>query len=229
MCYSFRTSIISYTLGMISAIFALFTRQYILGLLILFYVQMQLSEAIIWKGIDSNDRNLNKIGTMYGKHLLPTHLFAIGAGYLLAIFLLKKRSIKASDFIPLIIGIIFLVIVEFGPYSTNYPDETYPKDKKRMSQSCQNNNNRLRWPFPHTWYLLLFILAIIFIIFYIKPVSTQIFIGLIFVTSFFVIMLFFPIKSLGSVWCFSAAILAPILVIGNYLIIRDKNNSEIMT
>ena len=229
MCYSFRTSIISYTLGMISAIFAFFTRQYIIGLLILFYVQMQLSEAIIWRGIDSNDTKLNKIGTMYGKHLLPTHLCAIGAGYLLAIFLLEERSIEAYDFIPLLIGIIFLLIIEFGPYSTNYPDETYPKDKKHMSQSCQNNNNRLRWPYPHGWYTFLFILAIIFVIFYVKPLDTQIFIILTFVISLCLVNVFFPKKTVGSVWCFAAAILAPILVIGNYLIIRDKNNSDIMT
>jgi hypothetical protein len=190
---------------------------------------MQLSEAIIWRGIDSNDTKLNKIGTMYGKHLLPTHLFAIGAGYLLAIFLLEERSIEAYDFIPLLIGIIFLLIIEFGPYSTKYPDETYPKDKEHMSQSCQNNDNRLIWPFPHTWYILLFILAIIFVIFYIKPLSTQIFLGLIFVTSLCVIKLFFPRNTVGSVWCFATAILAPILVIGNYLIIRNKNNSQIMT
>ena len=62
MCYDFKTSIISYSLGMIAAIFALCTRQYILGMLILFYVQMQLSEALIWKGLDSQPDNkiLNK-------------------------------------------------------------------------------------------------------------------------------------------------------------------------
>jgi UDP-glucose 6-dehydrogenase len=42
----------SYTIGMISAIFAFCTRQYVVGSLILAYTQMQLSELLIWYGID---------------------------------------------------------------------------------------------------------------------------------------------------------------------------------
>ena len=37
MCYSYRTSLIAYTIVMLSAFFALYTGQYILGMLILFY------------------------------------------------------------------------------------------------------------------------------------------------------------------------------------------------
>ncbi|NDE11875.1 MAG: hypothetical protein EBZ95_15155, partial [Chitinophagia bacterium] len=73
MCYDVKTSIISYSSGMVAAIFALCTRQYILGMLILFYSQMQLAEALIWKGIDTNNKSLNKIGTSYGKYFLASH------------------------------------------------------------------------------------------------------------------------------------------------------------
>jgi hypothetical protein len=69
MCYSFKTSIISFTSGILSSIFALYTGQIELGMLILFYCQMQLSEAITWKGIDENNLELNRKGTKYGKYL----------------------------------------------------------------------------------------------------------------------------------------------------------------
>ena len=75
MCYSFRTSIFSYTMGISAAIFALSTRQYILGMLILSYCQIQLAEAIIWRGIDTDNKSLNKAGTDYAKYTLPSHLF----------------------------------------------------------------------------------------------------------------------------------------------------------
>ena len=55
MCYNFKTSILAYSIGMASAVFAFFTRQIVLGMLILFYAQMQLSEALIWAGIDDSD------------------------------------------------------------------------------------------------------------------------------------------------------------------------------
>jgi len=73
MCYSFKTSILSYILGMISGIFAILTNQIVLGVLILTYSQMQLAEMLIWHGIDTNNENLNKFGTSYGKYLLATH------------------------------------------------------------------------------------------------------------------------------------------------------------
>jgi hypothetical protein len=85
MCYSFRTSILSYFLGIISAIFALCTRQIVLGCLILAYCQIQLSEMMIWYGIDNNNTKINKSGTSYGKYLLATHNIAISIGIIISL------------------------------------------------------------------------------------------------------------------------------------------------
>ena len=70
MCYSFQTSIFSYCIGMLSSIFAMCTNQITIGFLILFYTQMQLAEALIWKGIDTDNVHLNKIGTAIAKYSL---------------------------------------------------------------------------------------------------------------------------------------------------------------
>jgi len=76
MCYSFKTSIVSYTVGMVSGLFALATKQWVLGMLILFYSQIQLSEAFIWHGIDTNNAQLNAAGTKYGQYLLECLLWS---------------------------------------------------------------------------------------------------------------------------------------------------------
>ena len=163
MCYSVSTSIISYTVGMLSAIFALFTGQYILGMLILFYVQIQMSELIIWKGIDDDNISLNKTGTMYGKYLLPTHNIAIGLGIILAVYM-SGEKFKTQDFLPLVVGIVFYIYIILFVYSPQDSDTTYPVDQSCKDKSCQNNKNRLKWSYPTSWYIYGFLISLLFLI-----------------------------------------------------------------
>ena len=213
MCYSFKTSIISFSLAMLAVIYGYYTNQPILATLILFYSQIQLSEALIWKGIDDNNVSLNKIGTSYGKYTLPTHNIAIGLGILIYIFFYQKRKLNHRDFIPLIIAIIFYIYVLFFWYNKDISDTTYPRDKN-CKKDCQNNDNRLVWTYPQDWYLLGMPISIILIILYIKPLKSAIFINSVFLITFF-LSFFISKNGSGSVWCFSAAILAPLLVLIN--------------
>ena len=237
MCYSYRTSLISYTLGMLSAIFAFATRQYILGTLILFYCQMQLSEAIIWKGIDENNLDMNRKGTKYGKYLLPTHLFAVGLGFAISVYLLKNVNVlrKPIYLLPMFLGVVFYILILYGPYKYGKVSETtFPADTTCMNnaesqdeaQRCQTRENRLKWPYPHTWYIFGFALCLVFLILFTRPLNSQIFIGGMFTVSFILSALIYP-NSVGSFWCFSAAILAPLLVLGNWYIIHDMPNRNI--
>lgn len=213
MCYSFKTSIVSYSLGMASAIYALFANQIILGMLILFYCQMQLSEALIWKGIDTDNTKLNRIGTKYGKYLLATHNIGIGLGILLYMYK-KNKTLVFKDFIPLIIGIIFFLIISLFVYSKKDDKETYPVDKNCMKRECQNNNNRLKWRYPQTWYMLGFLISLIFFYIYIPSVKSKIWLMSCFIMTFLLSIFIVP-QSPGSIWCFSSAILAPIIVLVN--------------
>jgi hypothetical protein len=221
MCYSFKTSIISFTIGIISAIIAFYTRQYLIAVFILFYIQMQLSEAIIWRGIDKDDIKLNKIGTAYGKYLLPTHIFAFGLGYLISLKMLNKK-IDEKDFIPLIIGVIFYIIVVIFIYpSRNYPDTTFPYDKTCRSQGCQNNNNRLNWEYPYHWYIITTVIIYILMMVLIKPLKSKLL-----YMSFFILTLLISCilnwKAMATIWCFLSAVLAPLIVLINYLLIRGE-------
>ena len=216
MCYSYRTSIFSYTLGMFSAFFAFYTKQYIMGMLILFYCQIQLSEAFIWKGIDDGNMTLNKFGTAYGKYTIPSHVFAVGLG----IWILTQHKI------PMVIGILFYLFILFYFYREDMPDHTYPLDKNCVIRECQNNNNRLQWPYhPEKWYKYACILIFLFIYLY-TPTTGQkvVYIGGLLLT-YLLSYLFYRnnTKSISSVWCFSSAIAAPIIVFLGF-IFRNKTN-----
>jgi len=231
MCYSFRTSIISYILGISSAIFAILTKQIVLGVLILAYSQMQLTEMLIWYGIDTENENINRIGTSYGKYLLATHNFAIGLGILLYISCVKKDKLKYTDFIPIVAGILFFIFVVCVYYIRNdYEDLTYPLDRNcsDTTNKCQNPNNRLKWSWPHHWYIFSFIISIIILVFYIEPFESKCWMLSIFGITF-LYMLIFNTNVMGSLWCFSTAILAPLIVIVNYFLIKGYDTKDILT
>lgn len=219
MCFSFKTSIFSYLLGVTSAIFCFCTRQIVLGMLILFFTQMQLSELIIWYGIDTNNENLNRAGTSFGKYLLPTHNFAIGLGILL-VCIINKKPINV---IPLIVGILFYIYVMLYFYNTESPQLTYPLDKT----SCQNSKNRLQWPYNHSYYYYSFILSFIILVIYIYPVQQKIWFMSAFSIILFFSYLFVNSSTIGSVWCFSTAVMAPIISSIGYFLI--KNEIDVMT
>lgn len=228
MCYSFRTSLMSYTLGMISAFIAFFTKQYVLGSLILAYTQMQLSEIMIWYGIDTNNINLNIKGTSFGKYLLATHVMAIGFGIVLSKLLISKSKLKLFDFIPIIIGILFFITIVIFVYSpNNYSNSTYPLNKK-CTKDCQNPENRLKWPYPHDWYIYSYILSIIILFIWIKPVKTKYLLLFIFTFTFILSFLIYP-RTVGSIWCLSASLIAPLIVLINYYLIKGINNKNILT
>jgi len=230
MCYSFRSSILSYILGIVSGIFALCTRQIVLGFLILTYTQMQFSEMLIWYGIDTKNENLNKFGTTYGKYLLATHNIAIALGIIVSIIIISKKSLKFTDFIPLIISVLFFIFIVFFYYlPKKYPDITLPLDKKCVDKTdkCQNPNNRLNWEWPHEWYGYSFILSLIIVTLFIKPIKSKIWLITIF-SLLFLYMLIYNKKVIGSLWCFSTAILAPLIVIVNYLIIKNESSNNIL-
>jgi hypothetical protein len=231
MCYSFRTSLLSYTLGIISGIFALCTRQIVLGLLILTYSQMQFAEMLIWYGIDNNNTKINKFGTSYGKYLLATHNIAISIGVIISLLLISKKPFDMSYLIPLIISILFFIfIVVYYYLPNNYPDITLPLDKNCIDSSnrCQNPNNRLNWEWPYKWYIYGFVISLILLWIFIKPLKTKIWLFFIFISSF-MYMLIFNNTVVGSLWCFSAAVLAPLIVIVNYFIIKNINSDNIFT
>jgi hypothetical protein len=120
----------------------------------------------------------------------------------------------------LVVGILFFfVILYIYAKDKEEKKETYPLEKC-SDRKCQNSKNRLQWPFKHDWYFYSFLISFILLFFYINPIKSKIFLTLIYGITFLLTFLFFDSKNIGSVWCFSAAILSPIIVIVNYLILK---------
>jgi hypothetical protein len=202
-------------MGMIAALFALSTRQYILGMLILSYCQIQLAEAMIWRGIDTSNPDLNRTGTSYAKYTLPSHLLFVGLGIAISTYLSGK-----VDLVPFLVGIIFYFGV-VGFYrlkrsikkGTKEPDMSFPSDQSCIKRECQNNENRLQWPFVDDWYLIQTILLFIVFAMYLPVKSAALLIS--FFTITYAISKVAYTWSSSSIWCFLSAVLAPVLVVLN--------------
>ena len=212
MCFSQRTSLVSYSIGLLSAFVALAGGQYVLGMLILFFVQIQLSEFIIWRGIDQGDLGMNRVGTLLNKYTLPSHNIGIGLGILLSLWMVGVVP-ELKDYIPLVIGILFYLWVVLCVYKKGDPDTTLPADGcTDDTERCQNSENRLVWKYPHHWYLYGFIISLIFLYMYGTP-GTQMYLFAFFIGTFLGSSYFFTGFTVGSMWCFASAVLSPLAVL----------------
>lgn len=225
MCFNLETSIATFTSAMISGIAAIYLNQPILGILILCYGQMQFSELLIWQSIKDNDTNLNKIGTAYGKYLLPAHNIAIGLGIYL----------KTKQILPLIIGLIFYIAILIvynqtcknevevtkpgcGKDSNSNQNQSPQENKKEKENKCDKYAGKLQWPYNHSWYIISFIISIAFCYYYIKPWPVSLLVNSFFILTFITIFIIDKNNAYGSYWCWSTSALAPLIVFINYLL-----------
>lgn len=77
MCYDVPTSLCALTVGLLSAgaLFAL--RRPVFGVFVFTYVLMQLAEALIWHGIDTDDTYLNRKGVDLASTNLAIHALSV--------------------------------------------------------------------------------------------------------------------------------------------------------
>ena len=205
MCFNLNTSIATSLSGLVSGVIALAYKQYILGALILCYSLMQLSEVFIWAGIENDNKELNKFGTALGKYSLPAHNIAIGLGIYIA----------TGEYIPLLVGIGFYLYIIMEVYSKDKdaPDTT---EVGCETNDCNNFAGKLKWPYDHSWYFHGFIISMILCLIYIKPfLPNSVFISSFFTLTAAIIFLIDYNKAYGSFWCWSTAVLAPVLVLIN--------------
>ena len=216
MCFDFKTSVVTSTIGMASAFAAFYLKQPIFGSLILCYSIVQISEVLIWKGIDDKNDNLNRLGTNIGKWTLPAHNIAIGIGILIA----YNEISDVKYWIPLMIGLVFYTIVVFVYYLSG--------KKNQLSKACTQKKScglgaRLTWGYPATWYTFGFIISLIIMCFYFKPLNPSAIIGGTFflVTYIGTYLISRRNDTFGSLWCWSTAVLAPLLVFLNWYFTKD--------
>lgn len=198
MCYNLNTSILTYIIGLISGLSALYTGQIILGWFILFYVQIQLAEGIIWYGIDNDSKTINSFGTTLLKYLLATHVIGIGVGIYL----------DNGKLLPLLIGIGFFLCIVILYHFIPGESTIYPKP----------SGGRLIWKFPINWYMVAFFLILGFYWMYSDNLWSKIFLCFIYTAT--LLWAIYGSRSVGSIWCWLSAILTPFIVGINYIIIN---------
>ena len=213
MCFSLTASIVSFMSAIISGLIAIYYKHYIFGMLILCYGQVQLSELIIWLSIHKDDINLNEIGTNYGKYLLPAHNIAIGLGIYM----------HTKNMLPLIIGLIFYISILVVYYFTTR--NTITKPGCIENQNCYKYAGKLQWPYEHRWYLISFIISLFLFFYYIKPFyPVSLFISSFFIITWTVIWILNKNDAYGSYWCYTSAMLTPIIVLINILLTSKYSN-----
>lgn len=206
MCYNLETSVITFLSAMISGIVAIYLKQYILGLLIICYAQIQLSEVFIWWGLNTNNQILNRFGTAWGKYLLPAQIFIIGLGIYL----------HTKDVIPLIIGILVYLIVLLIYSKHNHSDVTFYK----CGDNCVKYSGKLVWPYPYNWYSFTYAIFIILFMIYVRPLQSKVFIISIFTLTYIVSKMLNYNNAIGSFWCWTTSAFTPIIVIINTMLIK---------
>lgn len=221
MCYDIQTSVVSFTIVTVCGVTALGLKQPVLGCLMLTYGLMQLSEVLIWRGVDTKNETINRAGTTLGKYTLPSHNIAIGIGILIA-YWSYRGSVKY--WIPLFIGVIFYIGVMIN-YSVQKDLNggitkacKLPEDKDQ----CTPNSARLEWPYPHGWYALSMTISTILVLLYVRPLPKAVVMVLFYAVTFVGAALLGKRQVLGSYWCWAAAALAPLVLLATVMISRGQ-------
>ena len=207
MCYSFRSSILAFSIAMLT-VFFMYLRQTkidkFLAPIIFTYGFMQLAEAFMW--YDMKCGKINKIGTYLAYYALVFQVLAAGVG----IYLIEKSMLGIN------IGLLFFI----------YFFITMPKMK--CSKPMTNGYPHMLWGFKYyktryIWptiaflilfftkinktykFLIIFWLLITYFYFYIKQIGIK-----------KVFRLYYDISesNIGTKWCHFTSISAP----GLYLI-----------
>jgi hypothetical protein len=219
---------------MASAVFCLCTRQFILGMLMMAYGQMQLSEMIIWFSIDhaGGNERINRLGTRIGKVLLASHNLAVGLGLILSRVILSGKPLTWRHVGPALFGAGFLAFVMAVYYSgDNLPaDLTQPLDPAACTAGwrCRSSKNRLQWPYEHDWYGLGFLLTLSTVWAFCAPWQSVALITVGFTLTFACTMFLLAGTAVGSFWCFTAAVLSPALAVTNWLIVRGVPSADLV-
>lgn len=225
MCWNKEVSLFSF--GVISLVsYKLYTRNLLndrfLAIFIMSYGTMQLFETFIWYGLDTNNRNINFIGSILACLLLYLHPIAIMYG--MRYDNLYKKYINTRFF--KLLTIIAYGFAIFGIFSIfkSINDKSYD-----FISYPDRINHHLIWDFPsHYPYIVFFgLIALIFMLKENKTASLFIVLYYLLPALYVIVTNKVSIENLnknyiGSYWCWYVAIFSFILYIINPYIQKDK-------
>jgi len=200
MCWNWQVSIITWLVGLGSAIYMFHRRNkydITFASLILAYSSMQLWEALMWWSQDCG--KLNTIASIGAYFALWSHTLAIGIGL----------YIEEKLILPLVIGIAFMLVAAVQAFTVHW------KCSKPAETGCHGKACRhIVWGFPHEYYVYVFAVCIAISLVCIKPLWKAILTSFIFIASFGLSALYAK-NATGSFWCWVAAAFSFVFVIIN--------------
>jgi hypothetical protein len=207
MCYSEKISIYSYVLGVVVGILIILKNKthplnLYAGILVLTYIQVQLAEAIVWRGIDTKNTDLNLLGSRMIIVFLSLQPMATLLGLLL---FPKLRNYKC---IISCIALFWVCLVIY--YCINQYD--------KIPTTAIGKNCHLNWKFSNiiptiVWiiYLLIFIGSVFFVP---TSLSKKIpFIMIMIGTLLYSIYNFQKYQTVGTMWCYIAVWISIIILL----------------
>ena len=212
MCFSAKTSLITFLLGTIFSILLIKygnpsykSDNYVFGIMLLFISAIQLMDFTFWMDL-KNTMGLNKLATIIGPLLnvgQPTIM------YIIKLLYFKPNVLSATNFNWQVMVInalyaLYLLYMYFRFITT----------EKQLTTSTSNGH--LDWPwlkYTTSYYNLIFAVNI----FYLTNFNYSL--GIFIITYFFLYLSYkwFP-YSMGELWCFFGAFIPAIGLAGSYLI-----------
>ena len=197
MCYSSESSIITFTVGIITSILCIRLNTItdkIIGYFFLFVSQMQLIDYFIWnhQKCDSYNKFLSITGMIFN-HLQPVMLGII--------VLLLNKNIQHKQWIIMIILLYLSVIV---PHSIKFLKSG---DLECTLQNIETKNLLWNWNFItkhlNVYIYIVFTLSIAFISILGFPTLKQgVYFAILAIITFVSSRFLYPKKSIGALWCF---------------------------
>ncbi len=202
MCYNAKASALAATIGILSACVAFSLKEWVVGSLILIYSLMQVSEFLIWRGLDTRSADLNRRGTWLASNTLRVHASVV----LVVLLMVKWKSLEANRRLALV-GL--LVAALFVWWRTTSAGSGSLTTEPGCAKGC-----RLDWKFESEYPLQILLMGLALLIGaprLIAPVAVF-YGGAVLLTLILATVNPKTTFRPGTVWCFFSAIFAPLLV-----------------
>ncbi len=206
MCYNAKASALAATIGIVSAFVAFSLKEWVIGSLILIYSLVQVSEFLIWRGLDTGSVNLNRQGTWIASTTLRFHAIVV----LLVLLAVSWTRLEAQPNRRLAL-ILLLLMAIFSWWKTTSTAAAPLTTKPGCAKGC-----RLNWKFGKEYSIQVLIIGLAILIGaprLIIPMAVFYSIALLLALILAAIDPKTTFKmGIYTVWCFFAAIFAPLFV-----------------
>ncbi len=202
MCYNAKASALAATIGILSACVAFSLKEWVVGGLILIYSFMQVSEFLIWRGLDTGSVDLNRRGTWLASTTLRLHAIVV----LVVLLVVKWKSLESNRRFALV-GLLAISLFDWWRTTSTAP--ALLTTEPGCAKGC-----RLDWKFGSEYPIQILIIALALLIGtprLIAPV-TVFYGGAVLLTLILTAVDSKTTFRPGTVWCFFSAIFAPLLV-----------------